>query len=57
MAGGGGRGEWSTHIEIYEFKWLHSVLGLDYADVLLRLGLDAYSAHRVIFCISSNSRS
>jgi len=45
MAGGGGHGEWSTHIWMYEFKWRCSALGLDFDDLLLVLGLDACGAH------------
>ena len=45
MAGGGGRGAWSSHIRMYEFKWLCSALGLDFDDCLLLLGLDACGTH------------
>jgi len=45
MGGGGGRGEWSTHILMYELKWLCSALGLDFDDLLFVLGLDACGAH------------
>ena len=41
MAGAGGCGEWSTH----EFQLLCYALGLDFDDLLLVLGLDAYGAH------------
>ena len=41
MAGGDRRWEWSTHIGMYEFKWLCSALGLDFDDLPLVLGLDA----------------
>jgi hypothetical protein len=45
MASGGGRGEWSAHVRMYEFKWLCSALGLDFDDLLLVLGLDACGTH------------
>jgi len=45
MARGGGCGEWSTHIHMYEFKWLCSALNLDFNDLLLALGLNACGAH------------
>jgi len=45
MAGGGGCGEWFTHIRMSEFIWLCSELGLDFDHLLLVLGLDACGAH------------
>ena len=45
MASGRGRGEWSAHVRMYEFKWLCSAPGYDFDDLLLVLGLDAYGAH------------
>jgi hypothetical protein len=45
MASGGERGEWSIHISMYKFKWLCSMLGLDFDDLLRILGLDACGAH------------
>jgi len=45
MASGGGRGEWSTPIQVYKFKWLCSTLSLDFDDLLLVLGLNACGAH------------
>ena len=45
MASGGGRGEWSTYVRMYEFKCLCSALGLDFVDLLLVLGLNACDAH------------
>ena len=40
MASGGGHGEWSTYVRMYEFKWLCSALALDFDDLLLVLGLN-----------------
>jgi len=45
MASGGGRGEWSAHVRMYEFKWLCSALGLDFDDSLIVLGLVACGGH------------
>jgi len=45
MAGRGGPGKWSTHIRMYEFKWLCSAIGFDFDDLLLVLRLDAYGVH------------
>jgi len=56
MASGGGQGEWSTHVQMYEIKWLCGTLGLDFDDLLLVLGLNAYSAHWVVFFIFINER-
>jgi len=36
MAGGGGHGEWSTHIRMYVFKWLCSAPGIDFDDPSMR---------------------
>jgi len=56
MASRGGRGEWSTHVRVYEFTWLCCVLGLDFDDLLLVVGLNACGAHLVIFCIPIDER-
>jgi hypothetical protein len=45
MAGGGGHGESSTHIRMYEFKWLGTALGVDSDDRLLGCGLEACGEH------------
>ena len=45
MAGGGQRGDWSTHIGMYESEWLCCALGLDLDNPLLVFGLDAWGAH------------
>jgi hypothetical protein len=45
MASRGGRGEWSTHVLVYELKWLCSGLGPEFDDLLLVLGLNACGAH------------
>jgi len=57
MASGGKHGEWSTHIRMYEFKWLCSVLGFDFDHLLLVLDLNACGAHSVIFEVPINKRS
>jgi hypothetical protein len=41
LAGAGRSGEWSTH----EFQLLCCALGLDFDDILLVLGMDAWGAH------------
>jgi hypothetical protein len=45
MASGGGRGEWSAHVQMYEFNWLRTALGLDFDDLLLVLGLNTCVAN------------
>ena len=44
VASGGGCGEWSALVRMYEFKLLCSKLGFDFDDLLLVLGLDACGA-------------
>jgi len=44
-ASGGGHGQWSTHVRMYEFEWLSSALGTDFDDLLHVLGLNACGAH------------
>jgi len=45
MAGGGGQGEWSTHIRMYMFKWFCSALEFAFDDLLHVLRLDECDAH------------
>ena len=56
VAAEGGSRECTAYIRVYQLKTLRSALDLDSNELLLVLGLDAYSQHRVVFHVFGDKR-
>ena len=57
VAAEGGSREWTAWIWVYQLKGLRSALDLDSNELLLVLGLDAHSAHRIVVRVFRDKRS